>query len=219
MPAYKSQRAEDELNTIRYNSHFLDKEWKKAYYQKEAELRTVRNTLLDASSGIAIASATLFLFVFRKRPYTNGQLRQLRTLNKQQFFLWFNAGWLLLFVALHWYYLYRGARGDFPPFADSIGIPLMYGETALLWCWPFLNGLLLLALWPAKLPASLFVKARQYTWRAILVESWWGFLLLLAVLYAILTVIDGDHLTIPVALLFVYLLLTLRAGYIQMLGQ
>src|SRR5690606_39838186 len=36
-----------------------------------------------------------------------------------------NLVWLILLPGTYWYYIFRGARGDYPPFADSIGIPLM----------------------------------------------------------------------------------------------
>ncbi|TGE04536.1 hypothetical protein [Hymenobacter fodinae] len=192
---------------------------KAVYYKNEKALRTNRNELLDAGSGIAIASITLWLFVVGKGLRAVAQLRQLRTPNKRQFFIWFNTGWVVLFAALHWYYHYRGVRGDFPPFADSIGIPLYYGTIGLLVFWPVLNLLWLLVLWPVQLGGHLLVKPLAYTWQSVLVEGLCGVWLLIVGLYSISTIIDGDHLTIPVVLLFIYLLLVLRAGHLQAFNQ
>ncbi|WP_157541043.1 hypothetical protein [Hymenobacter aerophilus] len=140
-------------------------------------------------------------------------------MSKTRFFVWLNVGWALLWASLYWYYHYRSIRGDFPPFADSIGIPLMYGQAALLMGWLASNALSLLALWPAQLPALLFEQPRHRTRLAALVQAAVFLPLMFASLYAILSVLDGDHLTIPVALLFVYLLLVLQAGYMRAINR
>ncbi|MDU0370203.1 hypothetical protein ACFPAF_07365 [Hymenobacter endophyticus] len=211
MPAFKDGpiKTEADLRQGLYN------EPKSTYYKREAELRTSRNELLDISSGVAITGLTLLLFALRKRIHTVAHVMQLRTLCKPQVFIWFNVGWIVLFGALHWYYLYRGARGDYPPFADSIAIPLYYGQAALLVCWPVLNMLLLLAIWPAKMGGYLFVKPLIYTWWVLLIEVFHGIWLVLAALYLLISIIDGDHLTVPVIMLFLYLLLVLRAGHVE----
>lgn len=53
----------------------------------------------------------------------------------------------------------------------------------------------------------------------MVVEGLCSIWLLVGGLYALSTIMDGDHLTIPVVLLFLYLLLVLRAGYIQAINQ
>ncbi|MET4104929.1 hypothetical protein [Hymenobacter sp. UYP22] len=211
MPAFKdgSIKTEADLRQGLYN------EPKSTYYKREAELRTNRNELLDVSSGITLAGLTMLLFVTVRRIRHMQGFLELRTPTKRQFFIWFNIGWIVLFGALHWYYLYRGARGDYPPFADSIGIPLYYGQATLLVCWPVLNMLLLLAIWPAKMGGYLFEKPLIYTWWVLLIEVFNGIWLVLVVLYLLVSVLDGDHLTAPVIMLFLYLLLVLRAGHVE----
>lgn len=218
MPVYKNGKTIEEVYS-HYTQLGSDQQMKAAYYQNEAALRTNRNGLLDVGSGIATTSLTLLAFVSGKRLRTVAQLRQLGTPSKRQFFIWLNAGWVVLFGSLHWYYHYRSVRGDFPPFADSIAIPVMYGTVGLLACWPVLNLLLLLVIRPAKLSGQLFEVPSVYTGRAILTEVLCGIGLVLVGGYAVIVILDGDHVTIPVVLLFLYLVLVVRAGYMWALNQ
>ncbi|RSK45263.1 hypothetical protein [Hymenobacter rigui] len=215
MPAFKGDAVQTEEDLRQQ----LLNESRSTYYQREAELRTNRNELLDVSSGVAIAGITILLFVTVRRIHSLQDFRQLRTPTKRQVVVWFNIGWVVLFAALYWYYGYRGARGDYPPFADSIGIPLYYGQATLLACWPVLNILLLLLIWPAKMGGPMFEKPIVYKWWLILAEVFIGGWLVLAGLYLVTTIIDGDHLTVPVAMLFVYLLLILRAGHVAAINK
>ncbi|WP_460621320.1 hypothetical protein [Hymenobacter tenuis] len=218
MPVYKNGKTIQEVFS-HYHQLGSYQEMKAAFYKNENALRTNRNELLDVGSGIAVASLTLLAFVIGKRLRTVTQLRQLGVPSKRQFFIWLNAGWVVLFADLLWYYHYRAVRGDFPPFADSIAIPVMYGTVGLLACWPVLNLVLLLVLRPAKLSGQLFEVPSVYTGRAILTEVLCGIGLVLVGWYAIIVVLDGDHLTIPVVLLFLYLVLVVRAGYMWALNQ
>ncbi|MFD2787233.1 hypothetical protein [Hymenobacter rubripertinctus] len=223
MPAFIAGKSLDDLPQLTYHLDPADKaeklqsgrktDFRKAYYAADKAWRTSRNTWLDTGSGVAISSLTVLLFLPAGRVRTLAQLRRQRTIRKTRFIVWLNLGWGLLYVSLNWYYHYRSGRFDYAPFADTIAIPLLYGQLALLVGWLLSNAVLLPALWPACLPALLFGRLPLDTWQARLVGAVLGFLILITILYAVLTIIDGDHLTIPVALLFVYLLLVLRAGY------
>ena len=194
-------------------------EARQVYYATESAWRTSRNSWLDIGSGVAVSSLTVLLFLRANRVQSWARFRRLKTVGKSGFLLWLNAGWALLFAALYWYYYYRSLRGDFRPMADSIGIPLMYGQDALLVCWLVSNAVSLLALWPARLPALLFEKPKHNSWPAVLVDAVLFLPLTFTGLYTIATISDGDHLTIPVALLFVYLLLVVRAGYVRSINR
>ncbi|MBT2559096.1 hypothetical protein J7E24_14995 [Hymenobacter sp. ISL-91] len=229
MPAFIEGKSINNLYEIMYTADPADEvkntqsdgaiDYRKTYYAAEKAWRTNRNDWLDTGSGVAISSLTVLLFLRANRVQSWKELRRTKTVSKTRFFVWLNVGWALLFVALYWYYYYRGFRGDFPPFADSIGIPLMYGQAALLMGWLVSNALFLLALWPAQLPALLFEQPRHYARLTVLVEAVVFLPLMFASLYAVFSVLDGDHLTIPVALLFVYLLLVLRAGYMRAINK
>ncbi|PJJ60297.1 hypothetical protein [Hymenobacter chitinivorans] len=197
----------------------LMSESRATYYKKEAALRTNRNTLLDVGSGLAVSGLVVLLLGRVLRVDTAAELRWRPTFGKGAVLLWFNAGWGILFVALNWYYTYRAARGDYPPFADSIGIPIMQGAATLLFYWPIINGLLLLALWGAELPGVLGEMPYRYTGRAIVVEVVFGVFALLLLLETGENIVYGDHLTIPVMLGFLYLVVVLRAGHMQAVNQ
>lgn len=230
MPAFIEGKSINDLHALIYHTDPDDAgkspptggskvDYRKAYYAAEEAWRTSRNAWLDVGSGVAISSMTVLLYLRAGRVQTRARFRRLKTVGKTGFLIWLNVGWAILLASLYWYYYYRSFRGDFPPFADSLGIPLYYGQAALLGGWLISNALFLLALWPAQLPALLFSKFKRNTLLAALIDALLGLVVLLTGLYAILTIIDGDHLTIPVMLLFVYLLLVLRAGYVQKINR
>ena len=80
---------------------------------------------MDLGSGITIASATFILFLISKNIRILRDFKKIKTLSKAQTFIWANLVWLLLLPGTYWYYMFRGGRGDYPAFADSIAIPLM----------------------------------------------------------------------------------------------
>ncbi|OWP63080.1 hypothetical protein CDA63_11140 [Hymenobacter amundsenii] len=194
-------------------------EARKAYYATEEAWRTSRNSWLDVGSGVAISSLTILLFLRANRVQTWARFRRLKTVGKSAFVIWLNAGWALLFASLYWYYYYRSLRGDFRPMADTTAIPLMYGQIALFGGWLASNALFLLAVWPAQLPALLFEKPKYSSWPAMLVDAVVFLPLMFTGLYTVAIIIDGDHLTVPVALLFFYLLIVLRAGYMRAINE
>src|SRR5690606_41487677 len=93
--------------------------------QPEAALRTSKVTFMDLGAGIAIASGTILLFLVFTKVKTFQDFKNNKTLTKTGTLISANLVWLILLPGTYWYYIFRGARGDYPPFADSIGIPLM----------------------------------------------------------------------------------------------
>ncbi len=185
------------------------------YYKKEAELRTNKTTFMDLGSGIAITSATILIFLFFAKVKTFKDFRNNRTLTKTATFISANLVWLILIPGTYWYYIFRAARDDYPPFADSIGIPLMTQIPFYLFLLFPLNIFILLTTINTNLPAKLFPKPHKYNSTKILWEIFFGFWILLNFVCLIGFVIDGDHFSIPVNLFFTFILLTLRAGQIS----
>ena len=126
-----------------------------------------------------------------------------------------NLIWLLLIPGTHWYYIFRGERGDYPWFADSIGIALMYQIPQTLLGLIPLNIFLFLSYINSNHPTLLFIKPDSYNTKEVFKEIFWGFWFLLNVLCFVLFVIDGDHVSIPINLFFTFVLLNLRAGQIN----
>jgi hypothetical protein len=215
LPAYTDAHAKTMLDDLR-GTNQIDK---KEYYERLNELSTYRNSFLDITSGLLMLGLTVGFGIKWLQWGRGFSWRQLPAPSKARMLFWFNSGWVLLFAGMYWYYMYRSGRGDYPPFADSIGIPLMEGTDTLLFYWPILNGLLLLGLWGAELPSILGEKPYRYTWRAILVEVGFGLWTVLLLLLLVGAVMDGDHLTIPVEIGFLYLLAALRAGQMRALNH
>ncbi len=213
LPYYNDQKAADDLLN---NSYSIDKQ---EYYKRDAELRTNKTTFMDLGAGIAIASWTILLFLLLTNTNTFSNFKNLKTFNKLTTFISANLVWLLLIPGTIWYYTFRGGRGDYPPFADTIVIPIMTSITFFLFLLIPLNIFLILTTLKTNLPTKLFVKADVYNRPAILWEIFFGFWLLINLLCLVGFVADGDHVAIPVNLFFTFVLLTLRAGQISKYKQ
>lgn len=209
LPYYKNQKSADDLIGNSYDMEKSD------YYKKEAELRTNKVTFMDLGSGLAIASATILLFLIFTKVETFNDFKNNRTLTKTATFISANIVWLILLPGTYWYYIFRGGRGDYPPFADSIGIPLMTQIPFYLFLLIPLNIFILLTTIKTNLPTKLFVKPDNYNRATILWEIFFGFWLLINILCLVGFVTDGNHFSIPVNLFFTFILLTLRAGQIS----
>jgi hypothetical protein len=180
-----------------------------------AELRTNKTTFMDLGAGIAIASGIIFVFLLLTKSKKLSDLRNVSTFNKSAIFISANLTWLLLLPGTFWFYWFRGARGDYPPFADSVGIAIVAQIPLLLLLLLPLNIFLILTTIKTNLPTRLFIKANNYNTQKILWEVFFGFWLLLNLILLIAFVIDGDHFAIPTNLFFTFILLSLRAGQIS----
>jgi hypothetical protein len=209
MDYYTNEQAADKLISGSYD---MDKS---EYYKQEAELRTHKVIFMDLGVGISIASIVILGFLIFKRAKTFSDLIQIKSINKTTIFIISNILWLILIPGTYWYYLFRGGRGDYPPFADSIGIPIMTQIPLILALMIPLNLFIGLTMIKSNIPTKLFIKADFYKSRAIFWEIFFGFWLLINLFCFVLFVIDGDHISIPVNLFFTYVLLTLRAGQIN----
>jgi hypothetical protein len=209
LPYYKDQKSANDLIGKSYNMDKSD------YYRKEAELRTNKVTLMDLGSGLAIASGTIMLFLFFTKVKTFKDFKNSKTIAKTATFISANLVWLIMIPGTYWYYIFRGGRGDYPPFADSIGIPLMTQIPLYLFLLIPLNIFIFLTTINTNLPTKLFIRPKSYNRATILWEMFFGFWLLINIICLVSFVTDGDHFSIPVNLFFTFILLTLRAGKIS----
>ncbi len=209
MKYYKDQKAADDLLANSFNIN------KEDYYKKETELRTNKTTFMDLGAGISIASGTIFLFLLLTKTRTFSDFKNLKTFNRLAIFLSSNIVWLLLIPDTFLYYTFRGQRGDYPPFADSIGIGIYMQVPLFLFLLIPLNIFIFLTTFKTDLPTKLFMKAENYDRPVILWEIFFSFWLLINFFCFIVFVIDGDHISILVNLFFTFVLLNLRAGKIN----
>jgi hypothetical protein len=209
MDYYKDKIAAEKLMSKCYDMDKAD------YYKQEAKIRSHKVTYMDLGAGISIASLVLLGFLIFKRVNTFYDLIRIQSINKTAIFVVSNILWLTLIPGTHWYYFFRGVRGDYPPFADSVGIPVFLQIPLLLILMIPMNLFLGLTMIKSIIPTKLFVKADRYYGTAIFWEIFFGFWLLLNFFCFMILVIDGDHFSIPVNMFFGYVLLTLRAGQIN----
>ena len=125
---------------------------------------------MDLGTEIIIVSVTIFLFLLSTKIKSFSGFKNLKSLNKVTVFISANIAWLLLLPGTYWYYIFRSAQGDYPPFSDSIGIPIMTQISLFLFLFVPLNIFLLLTTIKTNLPTKLFVKANKYNRQAILRE-------------------------------------------------
>lgn len=192
---------------------------KKEYYAQEAAFRTSKTTYLDAGSGLLVVAIMLLVFVRTKRMTSFTDLAKLHTLPWWGILLVANVAWLLLIPGTYWYYSYRAMRGDFPPFADSIGIPISI-ETELFLKMIFpLNVLIVFSMIKSILPAPLLARPVRYDTWAVGWEMIFGITLLCSLLLLGIFIVDGDHISIISFNVLNYLLFSLRAGRMQQLAS
>jgi hypothetical protein len=209
LPYYSDQQKADELMTDAYS---LDKD---EYYEKEAEFRTSKVKLMDFGAGLAIASGTIFLFLLIFKVKETSDLKKVKTMNTMMVFISSNLIWLLLIPGTYWYYTFRAGRGDYPPFADSVGIPLMTEIPFYFMLMIPLNLFLIVTTYNAKLPTTLFTFSDKNETPIVLTELLFGLLLFLNLFFMLTLIYDGDHVFVFVNIFFTYILLTLRAGQIS----
>lgn len=190
---------------------------KSEYYKIDAELRTSKNTFFDLGSGIIIFSSTILTFLYYRKIKTNSDLKNLKSLSKKEIFIWANLFWLILIPGTYFYYFFRLSRGDYPPFADSIAIPISSQTDALLYLIIPLNIFLFVAAYKSKLPKKIFIKINFKTLNCSFWKIIFSLLLILNQLILLPLIIDGDHFMIITNVVFTFILLSLRTGKINQL--
>lgn len=209
LPYYSNEAA---MNELRSQSYDIPRH---EYFEREAALRTSKPRLMDAGAGLAIAAATLLLFLALSRVKSCSDLRRLKTPGRASLYVLSNLAWLLLIPASVWLFGFHARRGDYPPFGDSVAIAIYHLSVAVVALTIPLNLLILLTTIKSDLPAKLLSKLTVYSAAGILWEIFMGCLLLVSVMVFAAAVFDGNHIAIPVSMYFIYLMLSLRAGKVS----
>ena len=157
--------------------------------------------------------------------------KNIKTFNKRKIFVSANLAWLLViglgtlrvFLESTNYCTYHQLRGDYPTDADSISIPI-FRETFFTFLILsiliiLLNIFIFLTTFKANLPTKLFVKADNYNRLAISWELFFGFWLLVNILFFINWFWKAYFIESIVTLFFTFILLSLRAGQISKYKQ
>lgn len=216
-PPYRDEHAVAELQKRQKPENIQSDEWeafKKQYFEDLKKLRTPRNQLLDTGHSLVSLGISLSLFMIYFRIRRLSDLRFLQTpKSSREFLKWINLSLFSSIISSYIYYNYTFIRGDYPAFADSIGIPI--GFQAL---YSFISMLVMSYLWIVLLehkilPINLWIwppHSGLRKWICLLV---FGVLLGLALFRLGEDLVHGDFTSVPIHLIWLYIWLSSRAAF------
>jgi len=134
--------------------------------------------------------------------------------NRLSFFLLLNMAWLAIIASTLYYFIYHFERYDYPSNGDSMGIPIIFSIFITLLSWPFVNGFCIVMLRTVMFPAVIFSRFPKYTDVSIAYEIVFGILLIGLSFFLLAFILSGDVTGIPIIIMLLYLVLSMRAGKI-----
>jgi hypothetical protein len=183
------------------------------FYDQLEKYKTPHDHLVDIGSGCISLGFSLcaFLAIFRIHSYSD--LRSIRTPGSQGAFMGLlNMSCILFLPAQMCYFSYTQHRGDYPPWADSIAIPIFQMGIMTVILLLILNVVFAIVMFRAAFPVKLFDFPIRATFGnvtcTVVVAITTAFLLYAGVLSAN----SGAFLMIPILLSAVYLLISTRAA-------
>ena len=209
MPQYNATGIEQQLNELSINNDPANQEH---YYKIRTEASTNKYLYADLGSGLIVFSIALFVFFSVQGVNSFSKFRKTASREKGRIFVLANFGILLLIPGTAWYYGLRNVRGEYPPWADTIAIPIMEQSIGILIMLIPLNIYLLFASFRSRHPALIFSRRMDNSVRSVLWELFFGIPILLATVCTVLSIIGGDHFLIIVSMIMVHVILSLRAG-------
>ena len=194
-------------------------DFKKNYYQKFDSLKTSKYKIFDLGSGLLIFSLTLLLFLNSIKYKNLDDLKNLKSLSRVNLIISSNIVAICMLPGTFWYYFLRQVRGDYPWFADSIGIPIFYTIPSLIFGIIILNIFLVISTKKLTLPCKIFVKSIENNFKFICIRLFFGLILMILIIFLVLIIIDGDHFSIPAILFYIYIVLSIRGGMITKIND
>jgi len=208
MPKYIETNEYEKLNEAFFDGQIS----REKYLDEFKNNNNVRNSITDIGNGLITLSFVVLVFLYIKKINHWHDFLKLKAKKRVYLFCISNFILLLLIPGTYFYYYYRAWRGDYPPFADSIGIPIYLNTQFYLHCLIPLNLFLLLALIKSNLQTNLYIKIANYNWIVVIWECVFIISILLLITILFFSIIDGDHATIIGSLCFIYIVVSLRAG-------
>lgn len=121
------------------------------------------------------------------------------------------------------YYEYHLSRGDYPPEADSISIPIFpetfFAFLILTVLLIFLNFFIFLTTFKTNLPTKLFIRADFFNIPVVIWELFFRFGLTITVFFFFYWFWSGYYIEDLITLFFTFIVLNLRAGQISKYKQ
>jgi len=215
MPAYTNAAAAEQIRTgqecepgipnVSPDRRCPDEQW----YKSMNNLRTGKWQLVDTGAGLVASGVAMLGFMLwnRKKAW-----RELSTPKSVWIISLASAAWLLQIPAYDLLFMTELARGYYPPWSDSVVIPMSQVRNMLLWLFlPYL------AIWlgfvvGSRLPAKVFSNASS---RRLVNAFWTGVTALLVVPVALIligAILDGPTMIVPLLWLVLWLLLCARSA-------
>ena len=119
---------------------------------------------------------------------------------------------LCQYPSIIWYYSMRGMRGDYPPNQDSIGIAIFFSFSSHTFFMILMSFIIIILFFWCKLPTTLGIKTCPKTIIHKFLEIFIGIIIFLYTLILLFSIIDGDHLCIPIYITYIYIFLSIKAG-------
>jgi hypothetical protein len=182
-----------------------------AYFREFDRNLTPQARRFDFGTGLASVSASLIALLVLTGSWSVQRIRALRTLRSRwRVFLLSNLTWFYFIWAGMRFLVLQAQRDEFPPWADSIAIPMLGMKMFFVVGLVVINLGLVVYLHGAKLPVPMWAGPRT-------VRAWGlnvGIVLgLVACMWAVFdTVRHGDVFTPPAVVAVIYLLLVARAA-------
>lgn len=209
MPKYSETEEYGVLNEKYYNGEINEEKYCEELYKNKR-----RNSMMDTGNGLIVFSAFILLFLYVKKINRWYDFLKLKAIKNVGLICLSNIMLLLEIPGSFLYYSIRLSRSDYPPFSDSIGIPIFSTMIMCIFGIIPLNIFLFLALRKSDSKTSLLLKyAKDKGYIAW--ECLFCLFLSLQIIRLVTSVIDGDHSSIVISMVFIYILLSLRAGKIN----
>lgn len=180
------------------------------------DLRTSRNRLMDTGLCVGSMSLTLLMgsLLLGIRQWTD--LATIRSLGQS----WWIPTlalvfWLALLPAGVVAFWFRLERGDYPPWADTIIIPICGLAFLVIVGLPFVSLLFAMLNKAGHHPARLWALWPRINAKSIFIESVFAFLLVFDLFVLVGVVWEGYFSLVPSAAVFLYLIFSARAGLIR----
>jgi hypothetical protein len=182
-----------------------------AYFRAYDENISPRARLFDLGAGLAGLSASLIALLLVTRAWSIARVRALHTpRSRALIFVLFNVSWICYAWGATRFIAMQLRRDEFPPWADSIAMPiagiLVFAGIGLI----VINAALIVYLHGAKLPAPMWTAPNTVgAWVLNSIVA----IALLALLWATYNAVRiGDIFTLPEIVAIAYLLLVGRAA-------
>lgn len=171
----------------------------------------------DFGLGICALAVGLLVFLYLYNITQWGDLPVIKTRGVSTIFLVANIADLILIPGTFIYYSFTGLRGDYPYDADSVGLPIYTNCSIILFFLIPMNGFLYLSTLKrnTKLPAPFFQKAIGRCAAFLFWKIFIDLLVVINLVCLVFFVVRGDTISVFSMLLFLYVLLSVRAAKVN----